>query len=358
MRVFFIQSLLITFVLWFGLHSVYAAEFGTVISVIGQASAKSDAQGQWQQLKNGHKISEGDVIKTSKKASVRLLNPNGSMMRITGGQEQVYRIKKITKKKKRAFSSFVKSFFGNRDRRRIAAVRKFGSDPKQPIWIELMGKEQLSADDLELVIELAGTYQEQEKSNRSAALMWKLKEDFPEQLGFHILTKDVMEAHQQTVSWHVFKRIQGDISPAMPGDVLTENNGLQIQYQSDKESFYYLFLTTSPQDGELDTELLQPTKIGRKKELKDTQWFESRVSPNTPLTLPPDNFFALDNTKGKEYLWGWSCMGPVTQSAIIKKSIAEFEKLLRENPVFSKEQLVQITPEVCKDVFMLNIEHQ
>ncbi len=357
MRVVFIQSLLILLGLSFNLNSLYAAEFGTVISVIGQASTKSNAQNQWQKLKNGHKIAVGDIIKTSKTASVRLLNPDGSMMRVTGGQEQVYRLKKTAKKKKK-FSSFFKSFFGNQDRRRIAAVRKFGTDPKQPIWIELMGKEQLSADDLELVIELAGNYQEQNKSNRSAALMWRLKEDFPSQLGFHVLAKDVMDEHKQNVSWNVLKRIQGEVSPAMSGDVMVEDNGLQIQYQSNQESFYYLFLTTHSQSGKLTTELLQPSKVGRLKQLKDIQWFESRVSPNTALTLPPDNFFALDSTKGKEYLWGWSCMGPVTQIATIQRVITEFEAQLQEIPAFSKEQLAQIAPEVCKDVFMLDIKHQ
>ena len=329
-----------------GGQTVYSQEAGTIISVQGEAWVKVSGE-QWEPLHSGRQLQGGDVIKTGAKASVSLLNAKGTFMRIQGEQEQIYGQEEASKSESR-WKTALKEFFGTRARKRIAATRGLDNEPNQDLWIKTM-QQQLTEEDIESVLELATLYLE-EKPNRTIALLWKLQNDFPTHAGIGQLSQQTLQGASPMKPWQISKLINGKSSPLQMGETLFQGNSLQIHYHSQEESYFYLFFTTQPQNGKMQTFLEHPSSLTA----MNGRYFEARIPSKEQKSL----LFSLDEVVGNENVWGWSCPGPVLNAETLEEVIATIQQSLQNKSMLSPSLVSQTAPAMCRSTFALSIKHR
>ena len=338
--------------------TLYAAPYGTVISVTGQAEIQTQAMSTWKTLFNGATISAGDRIRTRNRSSVRLLNPDGTMLRIAANQQQTYSTdsKKKKFKSEKGVMAFLSELFDHREQKRITAVRAL--DAAQSSWIQLLQKRRYQGEDLELIFELMAHYQEQDLTNRTAALAAKLYRQYPDNQGFKQIASLALNQQSYTPDWQVLKIVHGKPVVIEPGSRLTEGDNLQISYQSARESYYYLFLTTRPDNGQISTMMIYPQSIIHLKTIGTGKYFSSHQEPGTRLILPSANSaYPMDDTKGTEVFWGWSCCGPVENESAVRAAVEGVEASINKKKGLLKSDISQSSPDVCRGFFTIRFKH-
>jgi len=334
---------------------------GVVISVSGRATVRSEVNPIWQPLIPGQEISEGTDIKTFNKTLVRILNSDKTLTVIREEETIRYTAKstrEATADHGRNLDQFLREYFSAKDRRRMPSVRDLNAI--QSVWMTFIAleKKSKSATTIETGFELMSVYNETGKENRVVAIATKLEQLFPNIRLNSLFERDLKINRLAQNRWKLYVAKDG-VRRELPEDQrLIEGEEIQIFYQSAKESYFYQFLTSCSENGDVKTNLLYPSHISRKIKENETRHYQSKRVANNPLFLPSKNkTFILDDQKGIEYFWGWSCFGPVTDDKTLEIAISTIEKRLNNTCLLSHGEIITVTPGFCPASFFKKVIH-
>lgn len=235
------KKAIILFISLFCAQAVWAGDTGLVIKVKGIAEIQSQNIQQAVQIKRGQKIQIGDKIKTANKTKLHILNANGSMLRVKGSKEFIYKGSKKDSSTTGGWALALTELKNKRIKKSVAMTRGVGAKtPDQEIWMNLM-QHPLTEEDAEDALILSSWYGEKHQYNRQAAILWKLGNDLSDER----LKKQAMQEYANQFQWRVNKFIQKHWSEAKFGDSLTAGDQLQILFTPKKESYYTCFLRPS-----------------------------------------------------------------------------------------------------------------
>ena len=335
----------------------FAADSHTVISVTGKAWHKTEGQ-DWRRLKSGDRLADQEWVRTAAKANVRLVRADGSLMRIAENQEQQIGANPPPDDEDKGWGFFamLDELFSDEKSSRAAASRgartDSGPDPQQAAyydaeWQELIVKTNVRRKDLPRIFETASFYQERAYQNRAVSLVIKLANDFPDDDAFSQMARQARKAFGNPARLEMAKQTESGVEMARNGDTLQAGDGLQVRYQSETESYIYLYIHTIPAAGEPSTDRIYPGRRGVRM-----------VPPASPASLPPrGKYLTLDDTVGREYLWIWSCTAPVADAdaaAAANRTVAA----LSASGHLDHQSAQTAAPDLCPQGFGYAFDHR
>ena len=341
--------------------AAWAKSDSTVISLFGEAWQKGALADQWRPLRTGDTVPEGAWVKTDRGGSLRIVDFLGNIVMIPENQKQQIGANiKTNKKTAVGFFAVLKEMFSQDKRKRIAASRSpelAGTSAGNKRVLEfyensfrgLLRKPRMETSDIDLVFAVASYFQEPELKNRAVALMIKLSQDFPNRTGFSVLAAKAVSEFGQKARLEVFKRVEGKVLPVKQDETLKSGYGVQLRYIANTESYIYLFLHTVPENGKPTTSRVYPAVAG-------SGW---TLAGNQTLSLPlEDAYFTLDERTGREYLYGWSCTGPVLDQSREKKSVKDVTEKIQKTGTLDSETVLAVAPPLCTQGYAYAFNHQ
>lgn len=251
-------------VMWFPLTTIGASGplGGTVLSVIGEALFKSNDSQTWAPIKKGDVVQEGTIVKTGAKSLIRILAPDGTMIKVPADNETTitFAQPKETKTDESNISTFVAEFFSANQRTRINAVRSL-VDPLQQDWIAFCNFDRLTPDKIEMGLELSAAYQNENILNRSTFILWKLSDLFPDNSGLKKLASQAIRQHPNSGKWEISATTKGVTTPADKTVVLSSGDVVTVKYRNPVESYVYLYKTSKNSDHTVKTEQIFPKTV-------------------------------------------------------------------------------------------------
>lgn len=395
------------------------AATGTVLSATGDVQTKAASDAAWQRLKRGAKIAGGSTVKTGSGAFARILSPDGALIKIPAGQEQVLSFAadgdggQDQPSETPGYSAFVAEFFSPNQRTRINAVRS-NLTPLQQDWVAFSRFNYLSPEKIEAALELAAAFQAENSPNRSVYILWKLKSFFPDDPGLQALADRALRAQGGGGQWAVNgETIRGD-RLAIGGEAL------QIAYKTPQERYVYVFHTARAPDGAVVSKRLFPGADDLMA-LAGRVFFASRVAAEEMLSAKEDGVAVRVNetpfaevagtldkgttvrvlekkgrryriaaesgltgwvlkhklagataAEGKQsgdvlavlrvpadggahYLWGWAAPGPMPPWAV-ESALAKVDGALSASGAdLSRDIVAAALPDICQDVEVLHL---
>lgn len=252
----------------------------TALSVKGQVQVlRAD---NWLPVKRGHKLSEGEQVRIQEDGFLRMVTPEGKMLKLSGKTEtQLVFEKTGGKQETDNFSTFVAEFLSPNSRTRINAVRSHLT-PRQQDWIAFAGFRRMPPSMIEAALELSAEYQKEQSLNRSIFILWKLSDLMPDDPGLRMIAKNAAQEHPIDGKWKIC--INRHNCPAKGVNISESYNGegLAFQYEDNEEAYIYLFRTTKTENGQAKTEMLFPETDDPMGLLENT-FFAARVVPEEKL---------------------------------------------------------------------------
>jgi len=347
------KPLLILIILLFS-PVAFAGEHGTVIKVKGSADIQRQGEQEWFQIKRGQKVQLGDKIQTVGKAVLRILNIDGSIIRIKGQKAFTYAGAKNITLAKGSWGSALQELQTKRSRKIVAATRGAVVTREieelrahQEIWMDIMEQHLTTADEEDVFI-LSSWYEQQHKDNRKTALLWKLGYDLPDKA----LEKQAIQERSNHFNWSVSKFIDGQESNAEPEDNLNQGDQVQIIFRPKQESYYYLFYSSQPFGKSIETTLLSPSSFSATKVEDKIKYYEAKVKAGEQYKTPK---YPLDDVVGVEHFWGWSCSGPILDILIEQQARNAVIDDLSTSRRLVPNKLTQATPKIC-NLFTLSLK--
>jgi len=329
---------------------VWSADAGIVIKVKGLAEIQSHQMQPAVAIKRGQKIQIGDGIKTANKTKLNILNVDGSILRVKGSKEFIYKGSKKDASAVGGWALALKELNDKRTKKSVAMTRgAVATLPGQDMWMNLM-KQSLSEKDAEDVLILSAWYGQHHQYNRQAALVWKLGNDLPDER----LKRQAIQGYSNQFEWHVHTFIQGHRSEATFNDAVTEGDQLQMVFTPRQESYYYLFFTTQAQKESIKTYLLYPSHLDATKIVSKVKYYEARVNAGVEHRTPK---YTLDRAVGYEHLWGWSCSGPILDAAVTQGAIHAVKQHLSTSKLLTSNEVAKHMPAMCAS-FSLSLKHR
>lgn len=342
--------------------AAWAISENTVISVIGEAWQKGDANGQWQSLQPGDTIPQGSWVKTDSEGSLRMIDPSGNIVMISENKEQRISAESMAKeqKAKGGFFAVLKEMFSEDKRTRIAASRSPGfvgtsagnkrvAEFYDTSYGNLMRKTRMETSDIDLAFAIASYYQAPELQNRPVALMIKLSQDFPSRTGFSVLAARAVSEFNQPAKLVVYKRVDGKVLPVKQNETLKSGNGVLLRYSAATESHLYVFLHTVPENGKPTTSRVYPAVGG-------SGW---TLAGKQPIALPlQDADYTLDDKTGREYLYGWSCTAPVLDQSNELDAVNKVAEKVRKTGALDADYVRAAAPPLCTQGYAYAFNHQ
>ena len=346
--------------LLFSVSNLLAAN-ATAISVVGKAWYRSDAKAGWKQLKRGGKVNEGGWVKTEAGAVVRLVSPKGGIVRVAEKQEKQLGGSGSSKQDGRLFAVLDEVF--SADKRARMAASRAGVEEEGTIseatqkrleeiyrmtWVELMNKPKLSGEDLELAFDTAAWYNKRPVQNRALGLLIRLREDFPEHEGVKAFADNALASYGNPAKINFLAKRGNKSGPMKQGDTLKQGDGVQVRFESETESFLYLFLHTEAKDGKTDTaKIFPPANV--------PQW---SIKAGEKLELPMEGaHYILDDTVGKESIWIWSCAGSLSEE-MVQSAMQKVLQTKAAKKKITPALLKQSAPDLCTQSFVMDFHHR
>jgi hypothetical protein len=337
----------------------WAGEAVTVISVTGAVS-RGTGDGKWIAVAAGERLDTDTVVRTAPQAALRYVDAKGALGHVAGGVEAPLGRAAAAQKTGAAerFLSVLHELFADARPTDTAAIRGEKPSSRPPSsappggpaaeWERLIGKPKLVPEDLAPLFETASHYAESEYRNRSVALLALLPRDFPREAGFAELARQALEVFGTPANLEVLVNRDGALNPVSPGAVWLSGDQMQVRYASPVESHAYLFLTTLPNRG-------QPSTVRFYPEPGAT---ETPVAPGSALQLPkPDQFYTVDETAGREVIWGWACVAATSEVGSAQAKVAG--RLKSGGTAALQPALVRdAAPSGCPQAFVLAFEHR
>jgi hypothetical protein len=304
-----------------------ASSSGTVITLNGDVWI-SEKRDKWKHLRPGEEIEFGTNIRTGKGALAGILNPDGSMFRISGNSRVVYK-PELNEAKKTGFFAILSELFVERIRKRIGGAR--GEDekgcPENKAWIELMQPNIVSPQDLEKLFLIAADFAKCGDLAKIAGLFHKLSENYPENDGYKNLANratnqaSIGSAIQMKPKWSVFiKTKAGKQVFGKDQNTIANGDRYRIHYHAQEDSYLYLFLVNPSKPG---LDLLFPSEVSKVSQRSGRPFFESHIKAGRKGRVHPKGWGEFAKDQQRLFLWSWSCFSPVSSFEIdeVKKTM-------------------------------------
>ncbi|MBF0350981.1 MAG: hypothetical protein HQM11_08105 [SAR324 cluster bacterium] len=333
--------------------SVFANEDGMVLIAKGDTQVKLTGTAEWQPLKSRDKVIPGSEIRSGSDGSIKIMNANGSLLKIGSNKSLTYQPDSAGKPQN--MKVFLNELSGSKNLKQIAATR--GNSPEQALWIKFMTSESIVDDEVESLFQLTEHFQK-DQPGKSAALLWKFQQNVPDHPGMLQMIQASLASWSAKPDWYVVKKTDNQKAKISEGSQVRLNDGLQVYYTASQDTYYYMFYTTRPANGVSETYNLFPESVTEvEKNVLSTE-FISRIKADKQQILPSEReFYELDATLGTEHLWGWSCAGPVTSAETIQQAINQVEAMISSQGTVSTDDIQKIAPPICPSVLALNLKH-
>ncbi len=334
------------------------AEEALVISVIGQAWVRGSASETWNPLVRGAKIVDGQEIKFQEESMIRAVTEAGELRIVE--ENGAISFARVAEQAEDGMVSALSDFVASGGRSRAAATRTIDSAPAesaQEDWIKYM-QNPPGLGEIEDFLSLIDYYESIGQSNRRWALLQKLSATSGNFVGFSELNSSFDKLVEPKVNWQVVVNSGTTSIVAEDGVRVEEGDGIQINVQSDQEVFVYVFFTTKPKKGDIQTYKLSPQSISM-VETKSGAWeFAGLLSPEESLSLPnPNQSYRLDSNQGFEYIWGWACLGPIVYEDTITDRLSGIKTKLASTAADISSVVDQWGPDQCPYSFAMPLEH-
>jgi len=329
----------------------------TVLKITGKAYASPEGNKHWTPLQRGGKVSSKVIIKTEVKSSVRLLSPSGLLQSI--GENQTLGLEENSSADQSSqVSSVLDEFLASGTRIRINAVRNAG-DTLQSDWIFFCQLNKLSENQLDAYLELAAEYAKIGRHGRSAYILWRITQLFPEgKNGFEALGKNISELETEKCRWSVTKVEGNKKTPLANGMSVQADDRLQLGcFTAQIETFVQIYMVTESSDGSAEICLIFPDS--EPLAVNESNEFISRVKPHSEIYLPSSSdYFEMDNVKGYAHLIFISSCGPVMASEL-KEFREKIKSSLKATPgVLDRKILLGTLPYIIRNLKVISLKHE
>ncbi len=336
------------------------SEEAMVISVIGQAWVRGDSGSEWGPLVRGDMIVDGQEIKFKEESLVRAVTSTGEL-KIVKENGPVLLEQKVDEEKRSSPINTLNDFVKSGGRSREAATRTIDSvqaDNAQHDWVRYI-QDPPKLGEIEDFLSLIDYYETSGQPNRRWALLQRLSSNSGSFVGFSQLNSSFEALNEPNLNWHVIINSGTKSEAADKGSSVVEGDGIQIKVESDQEVFVYVFFTTKPNEGEVESFKLSPQNIAMVETDTGAWEFAGLLAPEDKLALPnPNQSYRLDSNPGYEYIWGWACLGPVVNKNRIDQALSRVKLKLASTSTDIASTVEQSSPEQCPYVFSLPLEHK
>lgn len=330
------------------LETLATTNTGTVITLNGDVWI-SPGKNKWHPMKPGQMITFGTDVKTGKGGIAGILNPDGSMFRISENSRVVYQ-PGLGKKEKRGFFAVLSDLFIERIRTRIGGAR--GKDekgcPLNETWIELMLSKRLSSLEIERLFLVAGDYAQCGEISKTAALFQKLSETYHKNIGYKNLVNWCIDqasnefAIQVKPKWAAFiKTGKGKQIIGKGKNTIQSGDRFKIHYHTQKSSYVYFFRISPLTAG---IEQLFPNESAGVIFISGVPHFASFVPAGRKGMFYPKDWEKFDRNQKRQLLWSWSCFAPVSNRELdaAKKKLTNHYGIQGSDPDFG-----ELLPSFC-----------
>lgn len=355
---YFISVFSISFLFFtLGFPQTLAAEdFGTVIHSSGEVFLQRTDASEWIRVTGGDRLRQGMAIRTGLDSVLLIVNPDGLLTIIPESVTFRYNpyVLSGTDFESGQFDTLLKSYFERIDFGYTAQMR--GITDYQDKWLNLLSKKRFSPGDLETSFELINYYNGVGKKNRVSALLWKLKQVYPENPCFFQLTRKSLEGYQAGAKWQVIQYVQGRKSFIRNGNRILDKGLIQIEYVKDEESYHYLFMTSQPISGKMRTRMIFPRSVSARKKINNLPYLEARSAPREKAQVTVAAALTENEKKGTEHFWGWSCNGPVMEKKIVDRAVKAVENHLKKHKMLTHTVIHTSAPMLCQSSFAMTLQ--
>jgi hypothetical protein len=335
------------------------AEEALVISVIGQAWIRGSVSEAWNPLVRGAKIKNGQEIKFQEESLIRAVTEAGEL-RIVEENGSISFASVIDNANDGGMVSALSDFVSSGGRSRAAATRTIDStqaEAAQQDWIRYI-QNPPGLGEIEDFLSLIDYYESSGQSHRRWALLQKLSATSGNFVGFSQLNNSFDNLVEPKIDWQVVVNSGTTSIVAEDGGKVQEGDGIQINVESDQEVFVYVFFTTNPETGDIETYNLSPQSISLVENESGTWEFAGLLSPRDTLSLPnPNQSYRLDSNQGYEFIWGWACLGPIVYEDTITYALSRVQSNLASSSTDISATVEKWSPDQCPYSFSRPLEH-
>lgn len=334
---------------------VLGKDTGTFVSVQGNVWVSAEDQ-SWNPAVVGQKIFFGNTLKTEAGATTGILNPDGTLIRISENTKLIYK-PGIRPKKKAGFFRILKDLFSKQEQTRIGGARgikegKVKCPENSQIGL-VLDKDIFTGKDLERIFLMASRFEQCGKAGIAAGLIVHLSMFEQDNEGFQHLAQSVVvkakRDHDFTLKakWNVFvKSAQKRQFIAKRNNEITTGTQFRVHYHAEKDSYLYLFLT-DPQNKitkvihpeDLQAGIGQPVGSHRSDAIKGGR---------AGQIIPKKGWSDFGKSNSDRILWGWACMAPLSD-----RSVQHYTGRVQESltNTISDSGVTENIPELCLDSF-------
>lgn len=326
-----------------------AANQGLVVSLKGQAWIKNPNSTEFSLLSISQIVTNQAAIKTGKKTVLRILNPNGSMIRIDSEKLIKYQTD-IEKNSSLNLRSFLNEFAQSGLRYRQTSVRRM----EVPAY-DLLNRK-LNGLDIHKTLYSMALFSNNQQWNHLNGGLARLKESFSHhptlsKLNFYI--PDDFSANPQWDFWQINK--QGKRLLVDRKSQLKPGTPIQVTYRSEKTGYMYLFLTSYSPSKMSATELIYPLLSDNNGQAFSYYLMQKPVLEQLSLILPnAKSAYIPDGKSDTEIFWSLSCVAPLKKRDLVdmKNKIDDLPKGDIKN---IKKKIKRQNPSVCPSVLINDI---
>ncbi|MCG8337770.1 MAG: hypothetical protein MJE63_25000 [Proteobacteria bacterium] len=329
---------------------------GVVISIRGEVYERNEKGQTWKQLKAGSELMRSSVFNLRPDSKIKILTESGQMIKLTGAG-QVYYSKLLTNRSNESgFLETLKILFSTKERRKIPSVRDL--DQAYLEWINLLTRKDPRQIDLEKLFELMALFEELNYKNRILSLSALLTKIYPDNPIYACLKQSLAKDINGKVTWEIILNSE-QVTGSKKTIPIQFNDRLQFAYHSELESYLYLFLSSYSLKQSPETVILFPGFDETASYSAGEFGLTARVNPSVGLILPaPHRAYKVDQKKGDEIIWGWSCHEPILDKNSLQNQRRLVEQVIKNHIPLPMDNHNIDPPADCHTFFIQHFKHR